>query len=97
LCDIELDIDIICVTSKLTKNQIIAFDWSAFENVDFEVYGVDNFLTDYGNHLGTDAIKDRVRISSESEFFVSFSMPISTSDEQAVSFVRILRKNNFYY
>jgi hypothetical protein len=83
--------------SKFTKNQIIVFDWSTFKNVDFEVYGADHFLTDYGNNLCTETINDRVSPSCESEFFVSFSMPFSTSDDEVVSLLRILRKNHFYY
>ncbi len=97
LCDIELDIDIIRVTSKLTKNQIISFDWSAFEDVSFDVYGVENYLTDYGNNQSVDAIKDVVPSSLESEFFISFFMSIGTSDEQVVSFLRLLYKYDFYY
>lgn len=97
LCDIELDIDNICVTSKLTKDQIVIFDWSTFENESFEVYGVENLLNDYGDHHSANAMKDLVLSSSESEFFISFSFPISANDEQVVNFLRLLHKNRFYY
>ena len=97
LCDIEIDFDGISVTTKLSKDQIVPFDWSSFGTVSFEVYGVENYLNDYGNNLNIHALKDNVLSSPEKEFFISFSFPISTSGKEVLSFFKFLQRNHFYY
>ena len=97
LCDMEIDFDGITVTTKLSKDQMTDFDWNTLEDAHFEVYGVEDYLSDYGNHLNIHAIKDFVLSSPEREFFVSFSLPSDTGGEEIMSLLRMLQKNHFYY
>lgn len=97
LCDVEIDFDGICITTKLSKDQLLGFDWSAFSRVPFEVYGVEDYLNDYGNAQTADTIREHVLPSKEKEFFVSFSFPTETSGEGVLEFLRTLQKNHFYY
>ncbi len=49
LCNIEIDFDAITFTTKLKKGQIADFDWRKLGGVPFEVYGVEDYLSDYGS------------------------------------------------
>lgn len=97
LCDIEIDFDGISTTTKLSRDWIVSFDWSAFKTVHFEVYGVENFLNDYGNDRDSSAIKGRALLSDENEFFVSFFLHNDTDGEELLKFLKFLRRNHFYY
>lgn len=97
LCDIEIDFDGITITTKLSKDQITAFDWNTLGDAHFEVYGVENYLRDYGNEQIAGQIKNNILSADEEEFFVSFSRPLNTGGEEIVRFLRTLQKNDFYY
>ncbi len=97
LCDIEIDFDGISVTAKLSKESIQHFDWSLLGGIPFEVYGVEQCLTDYGSNQNPDEIGSSTRFSSEKEFFVSLSLPIRTNGEEVLKILEVLQKNGFYY
>ena len=78
LCDIEIDMDGITITSKLSKEQLQAMDWSNLKGAPFEVYGAEDYLTDYGTEQDAQELLSRVVHSSEKEFFVSFCFPSSS-------------------
>lgn len=97
LCDIEIDFDGISVTTKLSKGHIVSFDWGTLGTARFEVYGVENFLNDYGNDRVSSAVKGRVQLSDEHEFFVSFFLNGDTDGKELLKFLELLRRNHFYY
>lgn len=97
LSDIEIDFDGITVTTKLSKDQITAFDWNTLGDACFEVYGVEDYLSDYGNEQVAGQIEDNLLSSDEKEFFVSFSLPSAIGGEEIMRFLRTLQKNHFYY
>ncbi|MBR5705255.1 MAG: hypothetical protein IKX21_04725 [Deltaproteobacteria bacterium] len=97
LCDIEVDIDAVTFTSKLSKKQIVAFDWHNLDGTHFEVYGVEDYLHDYGTDQDVWQISRSVLNSEETEFFISFSFPICVDSEHALALIRLLQSNHFYY
>ncbi len=97
LCDIEIDFDGITVTTKLSKEQIQKTDWTAFSGVPFELYGVEDYLKDYGTERAIQALSNRVRLSSEKEFFISFSLSRHIQADQVISFIKMVRDKQFYY
>lgn len=97
LCDIEFDFDTVSITTKISRNQIQLFDWNIISSVHFEIYGVENYLKDYGSEQNYDKIGDNIASSTEKEFFVSIYFPFITSIEDLAKFLTILQKNNFYY
>ncbi len=97
LCDIEIDFDGNSITSKLSKKQIISFDWNILGKIRFEVYGVNDFLQDYGDDQSAREISKLVQNSEEKEFFISFYYPASESGENVLKLLRKLQKNGFYY
>jgi hypothetical protein len=97
LCDIEIDFDEISVTTKLKKDQVVSFDWGTIGAVQFEVYGVEDYLNDMGNDQDIAIIKENVLVSKEEEFFVSFFFHLSADAVEVSEFLDFLRKNHFYY
>ena len=97
LCDIEVDFDSITVTTKLSKVQTQIFDWKVLDGTSFEVYGVDNYLIDYGSNQGLDAICEKILPSTEKEFFISFYLPVIISANEIITMINTLRSNEFYY
>ena len=97
LCDIEIDFDGTSITSKLSKEQIISFDWNLLGNVKFEVYGVNNFLRDYGDNYSACEISESVQNSEEKEFFISFFIPVNESGENVLKLLRKIQNYGFYY
>ena len=75
LCDIEIDFDGTSITSKLSKEQIISFDWNLLGNVKFEVYGVNDFLRDYGDNYSACEISESVQ-NSDSDTCICKSVPL---------------------
>ncbi len=97
LCDIEIDFDRISITSKLSKEQAVSFDWKVLGNIEFEAYGVDDYLQDYGDNQSAGEISKTVQASVEKEFFISLYFPFSERAESVVKLIRKLQKNGFYY
>lgn len=97
LCDIEIDFDNICITGKLTKAQLYSFDLNKLKDNAFEIYGVNNYLNDYGNNIEMEHIKERISMSEETEFFVSFYFSFESTSNDILKFLKFLQKNKFYY
>ena len=46
-CDIEVSFDKISVSTKLKRDKALTYSFEKFENYEFEVYGVNNYLLDF--------------------------------------------------
>ena len=98
LCDIEIDIEGISITSKLTKENALTFDCSKVQCSRLEIYGVEDYLTDYyasGDNL-QDALQ-KIKECSELELFYSFYYSESVETKAICEAVKCLRENNFFY
>ncbi|MBR3841535.1 MAG: hypothetical protein IKM20_10395 [Erysipelotrichales bacterium] len=96
-CDIEVDIDTISISTKLSRNQAEVFDYSLLEEYYFEAYGVENYLDDYYTKDSTiDEFIERIKTSNEQNIAFSFLLDNVNSDE-LYTFVEFLVKNGFFY
>jgi len=98
LCDIEIDTDGLSVTSKLDRENALRFDYSHVADYTFEIYGTENFLTNY--YVKGDNIKDtlhKIEKSSEETFFYSFYFDNSITGKEICAFIRFLNRNKFFY
>lgn len=92
LCDIEIEPDHLSVFAKLTRERALAYDFTRLRGYSYEVYGVQDYLTDYA---GED-VKEAIRNSAEREIGFSFSFPFETEGETLCSFASFLREEGFY-
>lgn len=97
LCDIEIDFDGISVTAKLSRQRAVSFDWTLFSNLRFEVYGVEDWMRDYGNEQTVSELKNSVLSGEEKELFVTFLLPPMTDSEEIERLLQKLQTEQFYY
>lgn len=97
-CDLEFDLDCISITTKLKKDDAIKLDYSKISKYIFEIYGVNEYLTDYytENTDIYDAL-NKLKNSSESEFFYTFYFNHDTLEDKLSDVLKYLSDNKFYY
>lgn len=98
LCDIEIGLDKICVTTKLTRDRALSYDYNRIASYSFEVYGVDSYLEDF--FVEGDTIPDmldNIRKSGEENIGFSFCFTHETSSDGIYEFAEFLREEGFFY
>ena len=98
LCDIEIQFDRISVSAKLKREMALEYPFDKFMDYEFEAYGVEDYLSDY-YHPGQSVqdLKDSIRASSEAEIGLSFLFPRDVTEQKIFEFVKMLRREGFYY
>ena len=98
LCDIEIHPNKTGITSKLAKQQAMRFIQQNPLHHSMEIYGLKNYLQDvFQEGSEPEQTLDRMRLSAESEFFISFPYPKDTAPEVICRFVQHLQEQGFYY
>lgn len=98
ICDIEIGLDQITVTTKLTREQALYNQFEHVKSYKFEVYGVDNYLDDF--YLAGDTIGDmieKIKESKEQNVFVTFCFPFEASPDELSELVSLISKEGFFY
>lgn len=98
LCDIEIQLDRISVSTKLKRDAALAYSFDKLLEYEFEAYGVENYLSDY-YHPGQSVqeMKENIHASAEAEIGLSFSFPFEVTGQEIFAFVKLLRREGFYY
>lgn len=98
LCDIEIQLDRINVTTKLKRSAALAYSYQKLMGYEWEAYGMENYLSEY-YHAGqsVEELKDNIRASREKEVGFSFTFPFETDGKQFLEFAKLLRREGFYY
>lgn len=95
LCDLEIDFDDICVSTKLTREEALAYDYGKLVPYPFEAFGVEDYLADfYLPGMSADALRRSILESSEQEIGFSFRFDF---DAALPEFVKLLQSEGFYY
>ena len=98
LCDVEIHFDKIIVTSKLKREMALAYSFEKMADYRFEAYGVEEYLNDFYRPGETvQVMKNKIAASGEKEIGFSFEFPFETEGEQIFEFVKLLRREGFYY
>ena len=98
ICDIEIDLNQISITTKLTREDAISYDFEKLKSYSFEAYGVENYLEDF--YVAGDTIcdmKEKIQKSNEENVFFSFYFPFDVSANMLCALVSIIRKECFFY
>ena len=97
-CDVEIGFDKITVSAKRQRADALSYSYEKVKSYEFEAYGVKNYLTDYYHPGQTIAdMKTAIEKSGEQEIGFSFTLPWETNQEQIYEFVKLLRREGFYY
>lgn len=97
-CDIEVQPDHISVSTKLKRSTALNYSFNKFAGYDFEAYGVEDYLADF-YHPGQTIkeLKENIRACQEREIGFSFSFPFDVDGQKMYEFVKLLRREGFYY
>lgn len=97
-CDIEIQFDKISISTKLKRDVALAYSFEKFSGYEFEAYGVENYLADF-YHAGQTVLemKENIRTSDEREIGFSFVFPFDIEGKQIREFVKLLRREGFFY
>ena len=98
LCDIEIGIDNISISTKLRREHAVQYSFSKFESYTFEAYGVENYLEDFytsGESLLT--MKAKILESNETEIGFSFYFSKDGTKSSIKDVIQLLIDEGFYY
>lgn len=98
LCDIEIGLEIISLTTKLPRDLALKFNYNKLCDYYFEVYGVEEYLNDFyteGNSI--QELITNISNSSEKEIGFSFQLPWDVTPIQIEKLIRLLEKEGFYF
>lgn len=98
LCDIEIGIDNISISTKLRREHAVQYSFSKFESYTFEAYGVENYLEDFytsGESLLT--MKAKILESNETEIGFSFYFSKDGTKSSIKDVIQLLIDEEFYY
>ncbi len=98
LCDIEIDLDKVSVSTKLRRDMALNYAYEKLSGYEFEAYGVDEYLDDFyikGNTY-SELVKN-IANSREKEIGFSFVFSGDVGADEIYKVVRFLRKEGFYY
>ena len=98
ICDVEINIDVITVSTKLKRENALNYDYTQLNKFTFEAYGVENYLDDYYIEGGTYSdLINNVKESEEKEIGFSFIFENDLSGQKMYELIKFLRKEGFYY
>ena len=97
-CDIEIQFDEITVTAKRKRTAALNYSYEKIREYPFEAYGVEDDLSNlYHEGQTIQDLKKNITESDEEEIFFSFSFPLDVDGKVIFEFVKLLRRENFYY
>ncbi len=98
LCDIEIDLDKVSVSTKLKREVALNYSYEKLSNYEFEAYGVDGYLDDFYVKGNTYAeLVENIARSKEKEIGFSFLFSKDVDAEVIYKCVKFLRKGGFFY
>ena len=98
LCDIEIDLDKVSVSTKLKREVALNYSYEKLSDYEFEAYGVDGYLDDFYVKGNTYAeLVENITRSKEKEIGFSFLFAKDVDAEVIYKCVKFLRKEGFFY
>ena len=98
LCDIEIQFEKISVSAKLKRGVALTYSFDKMLKYEFEAYGVEDYLADYYHTgLSIQDMRDNINHCEETEIGFSFTFPFEAEGKELVEFVKLLRREGFYY
>lgn len=98
LCDIEIDLDKVSVSTKLKREVALNYSYEKLSEYEFEAYGVDGYLDDFyvkGNSYAE--LAENIAGSKEKEIGFSFLFSGDVDADVIYKCVKFLRKEGFFY
>ena len=98
VCDIEIELDQVSVTTKLTREKALSYDFEKVKTYKFEAYGIEDYLEDFYTEGDTiDTMVEKITKSEEESIFFSFYFPYETDPNSICEFVNFIHTDGFFY
>jgi len=98
LCDIEFHTDQIQITTKIKKSEIHKLDFKTLNPYSFEVYGLKDYTSTYGNNqTPVESLIQTIDHSNETVVVFAFSFSNDIEPIKIKSFTHQLERLHFYY
>lgn len=98
LCDIEIGLSEVTVSTKLNRETALEYSFSKFSGIPFEAFSVKEYLTDYYTEgITIEQFHTNIKNSEEAEIGVQFRLPFEITGESLFNFCKLLRKEKFFY
>lgn len=98
LCDVEIGLDAVSVSTKLRRNDALARSFAPLSGYRFEAYGVEDYLaTYYREGMSLVEMRTAIEKSLEAEIGFSFLLPPSADGADVAALAELLRREGFYY
>lgn len=98
LCDIEIDLDKISVSTKLRRDVALNYSYEKLTGYEFESYGVDEYLDDfYVRGYSYSELVENISGSKEKEIGFSFLFASDVDAGAVYELVKFLRREGFFY
>ena len=98
VCDIEIQFDKISVSAKLKRDAALEYSFHKFSGYKYEAYGVEDYLADFYHEGQTvQDMKENIRACNEAEIGFSFLFSFDIDGKFLFEFVKLLRREGFYY
>lgn len=98
ICDIEIELDQVSITTKLTRDDALSYDFEKLKAYHFEAYGVENYLDDFYTEGDTiDTMLKKIVESKEENIFFSFYFPYEADADSICDFVKYISAEGFFY
>lgn len=98
LCDIEIDFDGVSISTKKKRQDALEYPFEKLGSYSFESFGVEDYLqTYYKDGMSLAAMKQSISQSAEEEIGFCFPFPADADSKSIFKFVKLLRRDGFYY
>lgn len=98
ICDIEIQFDEIIIETKLRRAAALAYSYEKLKAFSFEARGAEDPMSDYYHEGQTiQDLKKSITEGDETEILFSFSFPFNADEKEIFEFVKLLRREHFYY
>lgn len=97
-CDVEINLDCVTVTGKLRREDALSQSYEKLSKYEFEAYGVEDYTGDlYVPGMTIQQLKENIRKHPEKEIGFSFRFDFDVDGDAMYDFVKLLRREGFYY
>ncbi len=98
LCDIEVSFDGVSLTTKLKREDALSYSYDKIMGREFEAFGTEDYLNSFYEEGKTiEELKSNVSKSEEKEISFAFKIPEETGKDELYEFLKLLKKEGFYY
>ncbi|WP_313132689.1 DUF3201 domain-containing protein [Anaerocolumna sp.] len=97
ICDIGIDMNRTFIEFKMKKEKAVLFHWEIISDYKFEVYGVEDYLSDFYNAaLKLDDISEKISRSNEKEVGIEFEFSYLEDKSNLLNMVKKLESMGTY-